>query len=291
MKALEVHGSRLFYRQAGSGTPVVMLHSCASTGAQWRTMTEKLKSEHRVISPDLPGHGRSAALPLSGPNTLGAEAATVLDLIETLDEPVHLVGHSYGAAVAVAMAMQGSNRIRSLTLFEPSLFHLLRDGGSEDRALYREIALVDAMVSACAADDDPRAGMARFIDYWNGAGTWERLPADMRDAYTSQIGCVLGSFTALRGERWPLDAGARITCPVFAYMGLESHAVTQRVTELLAEVMPRATLTMIAGADHMLPASHAELAAPLLKRQLAAVERSEAALAMSSRGAVPKWVA
>ena len=291
MKALEVHGSRLFYRQAGTGTPVVMLHSCASTGAQWRTMTEKLKSEHRVITPDLPGHGRTAALSLAGPNSLGAEAAIVLDLIETLDEPVHLVGHSYGAAVAVSAAMQGSNRIRSLTLFEPSLFHLLRDGSAEDRTLYKEIALVDTMASACAADDDPRAGMAHFIDYWNGAGTWNGLTADMRSAYAGQIGCVLRSFTALRGEQWPLSASARITCPTFAYMGLESHAVTQRVTELLAETMPRATLTMIAGADHMLPASHAELAAPLLKRQLAAVERSEAALAISRRGAVPKWVA
>ncbi|MGI9414313.1 MAG: alpha/beta fold hydrolase, partial [Hyphomicrobiales bacterium] len=101
MKKSEVHGARLFYRQAGAGTPVVMLHSCASTGAQWHGITEQLTSKHRVVTPDLPGHGGSTALPLTGPNSLGAEAAVVLDLIERLDEPVHLVGHSYGAAIAV----------------------------------------------------------------------------------------------------------------------------------------------------------------------------------------------
>jgi pimeloyl-ACP methyl ester carboxylesterase len=275
MKAHDIDGTRLFYRQAGSGTPVILLHGSASSGAQWKDTIDHLRTRHRVITPDLPGYGGSQVDPSRPVDSLDSDAQAIIELIEKVGEPVHLVGHSFGASVAIKVAMNAGHLVRSLTVFEPALFHLLRDGDANDRAIHGEIAHIEAMLAACAQDDDAPAGMAQFIDFWNGEGTWERLTPNVQDMYASEIGHVLRDFATGARETWgPADA-ERIDCPTFAYMGLESQAVSQRTTEIMAEAIPNASLTMVADADHMAPMTHAHILAPALKRHFEAVEASE----------------
>ncbi len=268
-------GNRLFYRQAGSGSPVVLLHSSASSGAQWKSTIDGLRARHRVITPDLPGYGGSSIDPEMPVNDLASDAAAIIDLITQIGEPVHLVGHSFGGAVAVKVAMTSGHLVRSLTVFEPAMFHLLRDGADEDRSLYGEIASVEAHLAACAQDDDAAAGMTHFIDYWNGEGTWDRLTDSVRDMYASEIGHVLRDFAADNNEAWSLTEAEAISCPTFAYMGLASHALSQRTTEMLAETIPNAVLTMVAEAAHMGPLTHAHVLAPDMQQHFAEVEAAE----------------
>ena len=291
MTVLKIQGSRMFYRQAGAGTPVVLLHSSASSGAQWKDTIDELRARHRVITPDLPGYGGSEADETRQGNSLDTDAQAIVELIDRCAEPVHLVGHSFGAAVATKVAMFGGDRLRSLTLIEPALFHLLRDGNANDQTLFQEIACVEGVIAACAQDDNPHAGMAHFIDYWNGEGTWGALTPNVQDMYAAQIGRVLRDFTAGRNETWDLEQAARINCPTFAYMGLDSRAVTQRITEMLAEAMPNASLTMVAEADHMLPLTHPHVIAPALKRHFAAAEVAEQSPVMPHVEFLPRRVA
>lgn len=291
MTVLKIKGSRMFYRQAGAGTPVVLLHSSASSGAQWKDTIDELRSRHRVITPDLPGYGSSEVDQTQPADSLDTDAMAIVELIDRFSEPVHLVGHSFGAAVATKVAMFGGDRLRSLTLIEPALFHLLRASGADDQALFQEIACVEGVIAACAQDDDAAAGMAHFIDYWNGAGTWAALTPNVQDMYTAQIGRVLRDFTAGRNESWGLERAARISCPTFAYMGLDSRTVTQRTTEMLAETIPNASLTMVAEADHMLPLTHPHVIAPALKRHFAAAEVAEQNLMAPHAEFLPRRVA
>ena len=282
----------MFYRQAGAGTPVVLLHSSASSGAQWKDTIDELRSRHRVITPDLPGYGGSEV----DPDPAVQIPWTPMPGNRRTDRPffaspVHLVGHSFGAAVATKVAMFGGDRLRSLTLIEPALFHLLRASGADDQALFQEIACVEGVIAACAQDDDAAAGMAHFIDYWNGEGTWAALTPNVQDMYTAQIGRVLRDFTAGRNETWGLERAARISCPTFAYMGLDSRTVTQRTTEMLAETIPNASLTMVAEADHMLPLTHPHVIAPALKRHFAAAEVAEQNLMAPHAEFLPRRVA
>ena len=275
MRAHDINGTRLFYRQAGAGTPVVLLHGSASSGAQWKGTVDQLRTRHRVITPDLPGYGGSEVDPSMPADSFDSDARAIIELIEQVGGPVHLVGHSFGASVAIKVAMTAGHLVRSLTIFEPALFHLLRDGDAMDQAIYRDIALVEGVLSACAQDNDAAGGMAQFIDFWNGEGTWERLTPNVQDMYASEIGHVLRDFAAGAKETWGPEAAKRIACPTFAYMGLESPSVSQRTTEILAEAIPDASLTMVADADHMAPMTHAHILAPALKRHFAAVEASE----------------
>ena len=97
----------LFVRQCGeAGPPVVLLHGwMASADLNWFSVFEPLGAAHRVIAPDLPGHGRSA--PRANPLNLEAVADDVAALLRQLDAaPAIVVGYSMGSAVAQLMALR-----------------------------------------------------------------------------------------------------------------------------------------------------------------------------------------
>src|SRR5512138_3457520 len=100
--------------------PVILLHCSGSSGAQWRTLASTLEARHLVAAPDLIGYGSAAPWTGRAPFSLAQEAGPILSLIGTLGEPVHLVGHSYGGAVALHIALTRPELVRSLTLIEPA---------------------------------------------------------------------------------------------------------------------------------------------------------------------------
>ena len=137
MPSIDVNGAKLSYRESGaaSGRPVVLLHSSANSGAQWRALRADTEARYRVLALDLYGYGGTDPWPGHRALTLADEAALAEALIERCDAPVHLIGHSYGGAVALRVALHRPESIATLTLIEPTAFNLLRDGGENERAL------------------------------------------------------------------------------------------------------------------------------------------------------------
>ena len=119
--------------------PVVLIHCSGSSGAQWRALAASLSDRYHVLAPDLIGYGGSAPWASRAEFCLAQEAALIRSLIGRLQRPVHLVGHSYGGAVALHIARTRPELLRSLTLVEPSAFHLLRGGDAIDMAGLEEI--------------------------------------------------------------------------------------------------------------------------------------------------------
>lgn len=104
-----------------TGPAVVLLHGFGTVGASWDHIAAMLSSGHRVIVPDLPGHGGSLAWPEAGPAKVAAQA--VLDEIGRRGiERAHLCGHSKGGAVAALAALMAPEKIASLTLLAPGGF-------------------------------------------------------------------------------------------------------------------------------------------------------------------------
>jgi len=272
MPAIDVNGTRIAYKKSGSGPIVVALHSTASTGAQWKSLTAHLEQKYTVITPDLAGYGGSNPWPGTGTASLGDEANFVFSLIRHFGEPVHLVGHSFGAAVALKIAMMRPGWLRSLTIIEPALFHILRDGNAGDQRLFGEISAVAGIVNAAAAEGEPAGGMARFIDFWNGPGSWSNSSAGMRAALAGQSTQVINNFAAGFAECWQLKMVRAIGCPVLAIMALESPSCAQRVTEMLAETIPGARLVILPNAGHMAPLTDPHIIDPLISGHLASVD-------------------
>jgi len=121
-----VDGLTLRFAEAGAGTEtVLLLHGYGGDSDNWMFVTEDLASDYRTIALDLPGHGGSDKT-LPGSGSLEDMAALVLSFIEAEEiGPVHLVGHSFGGAVAERVAATGT--ARSLTLIAPLLPGLALD--------------------------------------------------------------------------------------------------------------------------------------------------------------------
>jgi pimeloyl-ACP methyl ester carboxylesterase len=271
MAYLHANGGFLYYRAQGEGTPVIALHGSASTGAQWRSLVGYLAGRFKVVTPDLPGYGRSQAGRLGG---LAGDAAAVAALIDQIGAPAHLVGHSWGGAVALRLARVRPDAVRSLTMIEPVAFHLLRDGASGDRALFGEIAALERTVASRAEANAPVAAMRRFIDFWNGAGAWSRTSPRLQGFFLGCLGRIRAEFRAVLGESWQTSDLAGIEVPALAVMGLDSIAASMRATELVAEALPRAVLRMIPAAGHLAPLTDPHLVDPMIAAHLVAADRA-----------------
>src|SRR5690606_15786898 len=126
---ITVGGARLSFREEGAGCPVVLIHATTSTGEQWHSLVDHLVRRYRVLVPDLPGNGGSGLPSGRSAPGLGIHIDAVRALIDHCGEPVHLVGHSFGAAVALATAVSARDNVASLTAIEPAAFHLLSQSG------------------------------------------------------------------------------------------------------------------------------------------------------------------
>jgi pimeloyl-ACP methyl ester carboxylesterase len=105
LRQLVLHGHEVFYRSAGSGPVIVLVHGITSTSRTWANVLPALAEHFTVIAPDLLGHGESAKP--RGDYSLGAYASGIRDLLVALGhERATFVGHSLGGGVAMQLAYQ-----------------------------------------------------------------------------------------------------------------------------------------------------------------------------------------
>jgi pimeloyl-ACP methyl ester carboxylesterase len=233
---------------------VVLLHSSASSGGQWHALTQKLAG-YRVMAPDLIGYGNTPHWAGRGAFRLEHEAGMVLSLAGRCGEPVHLVGHSFGGAVALHVARTRPDLLASLTVIEPVAFHLLKDC---DPDAFCEIATVAGRVRAALGNGDYFGGIGGFVDYWSGPGAWSGVPEDKRPGLASTLAKVALDFEATFNEPAALAGFAAMTVPALVIQGTASPRPTRRICELLAGVLPDAQLATVDGAGHMAPLTHRE---------------------------------
>ena len=111
----EAKAVRMRYFVGGEGPPLVLVHGLSGAATNWSQLAPLLARRHRLLVPDLPGHGGSAALP-AAPN-LSAYAERVRVLMEREGMPsASVVGHSMGAVVALRLAVVHPRSVEALVL-------------------------------------------------------------------------------------------------------------------------------------------------------------------------------
>ena len=115
VRTVTLHGHDLSYLDSGTGPAVLFIHGLLGSHQNWTHLVDALHTGHRVIAPDLFGHGASAKP--RGDYSLGAHAATLRDLLDRLGvERVTLVGHSLGGGVAMQFCYLFPDRVERLVL-------------------------------------------------------------------------------------------------------------------------------------------------------------------------------
>lgn len=265
MSTIRVGRTQVDYLEQGSGEPVLLLHCSASSSAQWRALAARLSERYRVIAPDLLGYGGTAPWCGAGAFRLAHEGRIVCALLGRAGAPAHLVGHSYGGAVALHVARTRPDLLSSLTLIEPVAFHLLR---GRDEAALAEIVQVSRGVEDALAAGDTVRGIAGFVDYWSGPGTWEAIPQDRRGGLCACLGKIALDFHATINEPVSLADFAEMALPTLVLQGACSPRPTRRICELITQALPNASIRTIEGASHMLPLTHRDAVNALIAAHL-----------------------
>lgn len=261
---MQVDGREITVLDRGEGPPVVLVHSSALGAQQWGPIVPRLAGRYRVLAPDLLGSGTSAAWPDPDQFDLEEDLAILRAVLTSAGAPVHLVGHSYGGVLAMLAAQETPERVRSLALYEPVVFHVLagRDPSGE-----ADLANVDDGTFLDPASGGDRRWIERFVDYWNGPGSWSRLAPTRQEALASTGRKTFLEVRSLMSLRMGA-ADWTFPSPTLVMSGTRSPAAARGVCRVLAESLPDARLHVFEGAGHMAPVEEARRFWPVLEAWL-----------------------
>ncbi len=248
---------------------VVALHCSLGSGRQWKALSDELKHSHRFLAPDISGYGANGCA-LDLPLTLAKEICTLRDTLDDAVGPIHLVGHSYGGAIAFAIATRSpfAHRLRSLTLIEPVLPTIL-SGSESDRRLHARFAQVARDVSEDIWNGSILEAIDQFMTFWAGSAPQDPLSEDVRARMIERAHKLAFDFRAAFAEEDVAEAAASLQVPTLLLSGGTSPYVTQRIVQRLGEIIDGAEVRHLADAGHMLPLTHAASVNPMIARHIA----------------------
>lgn len=224
-----------------AGTPVVMLHPLALSGAVWDPVAEHLGAHHRVVAPDARGHGESGWD--GGEFTIEDLAADAAAIIETLLlAPAHVVGMSMGGSAALVLAATRPELVDRLVLADTTASY-----GPDRVEKWAERARTAAGV--------PREKQLNFQrDRWFGEEFRANQPDEVERVAKIFVATNSSAHAAACRAFGGMDATAllpRITAPTLVLVGEEDYATPPAMARTIAGGVPGSTLRVLPGTRHL----------------------------------------
>jgi pimeloyl-ACP methyl ester carboxylesterase len=230
-------GTTVSYSLAGSGPPLVLVHGGFSDhDTNWTFVSPLFQQRFTVCAIARRGRGCTDA---TDHHTLEDEAQDVADVVRSMDAPVYLLGHSYGAHCALLAATQLSHRVEKLVLYEPAWPHVIKPDA---------LAALETLAAARAWDQFAFAFFANALHV-----PTEELEAvrssDLWLPIVADAPATLGDLRALSAHRFDLRRFAELDIPVMLQVGSESPRDLY-VTDALAAILPDVSIDTLAGQAH-----------------------------------------
>jgi pimeloyl-ACP methyl ester carboxylesterase len=269
MDTIEERPGSVDYQEAGAGPTIVLAPGSCSTGAAWRGVVAAWQGRFRCVTTSLLGYGGTEERRLPHDIGIAREAEAIEAVIRRAGGPVHLVGHSFGGLVGLAVALRDQVELASLTILEAPAPEMLRAAGE-----YRHYDAIRRMTHVYLSDvaaGNP-AAIATLIDFFGGEGAFAAWPLRAR------LHAILTTPTNMMDWRTAYDfrlsaqALAVIDVPTLVMWGGESHPAMRRANELLGEHIPGATSAELAGIAHFMIATHPPIVADLIARHVDVAE-------------------
>lgn len=263
-----VEGRRVRVRRRGSGQPVVLLHGIGRSLEDWSEQFDRLDGHFDLVAVDLPGFGWSDPLPAG--TTLAGLASSLPPVFELLGlaGPVHVVGNSLGGAVAMRLAANRPELVRSLVLANSAGF------GSEVTIGLRVLAIRPIRRRLLRPNRRAAARAVRNLFVDPAVATQDRI--DLAYAIASRpdradtmlaIADELGTFRGIR-RQWReelLTAVERHRIPTLVLWGERDAVLPASHLRAVAAVLPHAETHLLPSAGHMPQIERADEFADLVR--------------------------
>jgi lipase len=258
-------GFPVHWRDFGSGPEkALMLHCALAHSKAWSPLAAKLDSLLTMIAPDMPGHGKSGAWDHRG--DLHDQITAIA--LDCLGDGGHVIGHSFGATIALRLAIEAPNLVQSVTLIEPVLFAAA--GESEPGVLQEYLDTSQGFGAALAREDWAQAA-SDFIAIWGDGRPLADLSDREQALLSSQMHFIRETSPCLLQDTAGLLRPGRIegiTCPTLLIRGQETEPVITAIHATLARRIPDAVDAVIDGAGHMAPITHPAEVAELIREHV-----------------------
>jgi pimeloyl-ACP methyl ester carboxylesterase len=201
------------------------------------------------------GYGGTAERRNADDADIAHEAEIVEAVVRSAGGPVHLVGHSFGGLVALAVALRNHVTLESLSIVEAPIVELLRLRGEHQHYLaFRQ--MTEAYFTAFRDGDE--AAIEAMMDFFGGAGTFAAWPERIRRYAIETTPVNLLDWAGACGFQPTPDALAGVLVPTLVLCGRESHPAMRRANELLGQCLGNAWLSTIGQARHFMISTHPE---------------------------------
>lgn len=257
---ISADGTTIAYERTGDGPPLVLLHGTSRDRAYWAPIVPLLARQVTVYAVDRRGRGGSGDAP---DYAIDREVEDVLAVLAAIDEPAHLLGHSYGAIVALEAALR-ADRLRSLLLYEPPL----------SVGAHRVPDTLGDRLAAILATGDREAVLVTFLR------EGPRYPPEVIAALQAQpdwadrlafVHTLPRETQAVHRYRFDPERVASLRLPTLLLLGSESPPVFQQPIAALDAALPNSEAVVLQGQHHSAVTTAPDLFAKTVLRFLASL--------------------
>jgi pimeloyl-ACP methyl ester carboxylesterase len=234
-------------------SPLALIHCALGRASNWRPFLNALE---RPVSPlliELPGHGLAEDY---DPSRDFADQAIEIAIDEMPSDPVPLIGHSYGAALALRLAVERPYRVSSLVLIEPVFFAAVKGRWAFEK-IERDLASFAKRMSSA----EHATAAKEFHAIWGDGRSWGDLTPDQRAYIVDRIPLIPPGDTLIVQDRSNILSPGRLEdleMPVTFVDGGDSHPSIPEIISTLGDRIPNAEWVTVPDAGHMVPITHPE---------------------------------
>jgi pimeloyl-ACP methyl ester carboxylesterase len=266
MTIVTVNGTDIFYRERGSGEPLLLVHGTGFNADVWDRVIDPLAREYRVIAYDRRACQRSQGSPPSTMEYGRVQGEDMAGLLESIGaSPATVVGWSAGGIFALHAALQHPDRIKRLILYEPPLYAI--------RFLDFPFSMGFIMTNFLRAIGRRRSAAETFtkmvLKYKDGRNSYDRLSAEFKTGLARDTDTLLAEFMAVAAEKLrPETLSRNIKAPAVIMIGEQSSSTLRKTSENLARILNNSPVIRLREANHLAHMDHPEIFVDAVKQAL-----------------------
>jgi pimeloyl-ACP methyl ester carboxylesterase len=250
MATIKVNGINLYYREAGSGEPLLLVHGTGFNADVWDKVVDAFARDYRTIVYDRRAYQRSQGKPPALADYAHQQGEDMAALLQALDAtPANIVGWSAGGIFSLDAALLHPDCVKHLVLYEPPLYVL--SFLLWDSALIRDFT---RMYLLKAIGKQPAAAVcfARMASaYQDGRNSYDQFSAEFRAKLAADANTLFAELpVVLAGKPKPGILSAQIKAPVTLLVGVQSSSAMKRAIVNLAEILHYAPVMIMPESNH-----------------------------------------